>query len=188
MLTGDYTLTFSDGAKVVHYRINKMDDGNVNIGPARNFKTIQGLVTHYKDRADGIACRLTTTVPRAHSKVMVVTREAEKKWELKRSEIDMGRMLGSGNFGDVWEGMYHKQKVAIKTIKEGAMDVHEFMMEAHVMKKLVHPNLVRLIGICTEQMPMYIVTEFLPNGDLLTYMRRSGARALFLVFVGCFFF
>ncbi len=176
---GDYTLTFSDGSKVVHYRINKTEEG-VNIGPSRSFPTIQILVQHYRERSDGIACRLSQTVPRAHSKVMVTSRDDAKRWEIKRSEIEVGRMLGSGNFGDVHEGVYKKQRIAIKTVKEGMMDPAEFLLEAHVMKRLVHPNLVRLVGVCTERMPMFIITEFLPNGDLLSYMRKPSARACFL--------
>ncbi|XP_034161685.1 tyrosine-protein kinase BTK isoform X3 [Pangasianodon hypophthalmus] len=39
--------------------------------------------------------------------------------------------------------------------------------------KLHHENLVQLYGVCTKQRPIYIVTEFLPNGCLLTYLRES---------------
>ena len=87
------------------------------------------------------------------------------------------------------------QTVAIKTIKEESMDTLEFMKEAHVMKKLKsaivasmpptaahplpacsHPNLVKLIGVCSQDLPMYIVQEFVPHGDLLTYLRRASVR------------
>lgn len=35
-----------------------------------------------------------------------------------------------------------------------------------------HPNLVKLIGVCSTELPMYIVQEFVPNGDLLSFLRR----------------
>lgn len=41
------------------------------------------------------------------------------------------------------------------------------------IRKLHHENLVQLYGVCTKQRPIYIVTEFLPNGCLLTYLRES---------------
>lgn len=57
------------------------------------------------------------------------------------------------------------------------MGIEEFMQEAQVMKKLKHPNLVTLIGVCSTDMPMLIVTEFIPHGDMLTYLRRREAKA-----------
>lgn len=40
-------------------------------------------------------------------------------------------------------------------------------------RKLRHQNLVQLYGVCTKQRPIYIVTEFLSNGCLLTYLREG---------------
>lgn len=40
-------------------------------------------------------------------------------------------------------------------------------------RKLRHENLVQLYGVCTKQRPIYIVTEFLSNGCLLTYLREG---------------
>ena len=50
------------------------------------------------------------------------------------------------------------------------------MREAQVMKKMKHPNLVQLIGVCSAVLPMYIVTEMVPHGDMLSYLRRPGAK------------
>lgn len=119
---GDFTLSFTDGSKVVHYRINKVDEG-FNIGPTRNFPTIQDLIAHYRSNADGIACALTDTVPKAHAKAVVISKAAEKRWELKREDLELGKVLGSGNYGDVHEAMWksEKTKVAVKTVKEDSM-------------------------------------------------------------------
>ena len=40
-------------------------------------------------------------------------------------------------------------------------------------RKLRHENLVQLYGVCTKQRPIYIVTEFLSNGCLLSYLREG---------------
>ena len=40
--------------------------------------------------------------------------------------------------------------VAVKTLKEGAMDPTAFLQEANIMKKLRHPKLVALLAICSE--------------------------------------
>lgn len=40
-------------------------------------------------------------------------------------------------------------------------------------RKLCHENLVQLYGVCTKQRPIYIVTEYLANGCLLSYLREN---------------
>jgi serine/threonine protein kinase len=39
------------------------------------------------------------------------------------------------------------------------------------MKELLHKNLVRLYGVCTQDKPILIVTEFMTHGCLLKYLR-----------------
>lgn len=41
------------------------------------------------------------------------------------------------------------------------------------IRNLRHENLVQLYGVCTKKRPIYIVTEFLSNGCLLTYLREG---------------
>lgn len=42
-------------------------------------------------------------------------------------------------------------------------------------RKVSHPKLVRLYGMCTQQSPMYLVFEFLENGCLTEFLRsRKG--------------
>lgn len=50
-------------------------------------------------------------------------------------------------------------------------------------RKLSHSRLVQLYGVCIQQKPLYIVTEFMENGCLLNYLReRKGTlrKALLL--------
>ena len=45
-----------------------------------------------------------------------------------------------------------------------------------LIRKLSHSRLVQLYGVCVQQKPLYIVTEFMENGCLLSYLReRRGA-------------
>lgn len=41
-----------------------------------------------------------------------------------------------------------------------------------VNRKLSHPKLVQLYGVCIQHKPLYIVTEFMENGCLLNYLRQ----------------
>lgn len=172
---GDYTLSLMDSGKIVHYRINESDKG-IGIGPSKLFPTVQEMIEYYKKKADGICCMLTATIPKAHAKPMIISKENKAKWELKRSDIVLGKLLGAGNFGEVYEGHCKGEHVAIKCIKDVAMELNEFIQEGHVMKCLLHPNIVRLLGVVFVDFPMYIVLEMCPKGDLLSYIRRREAR------------
>lgn len=59
----------------------------------------------------------------------------------------------------------------------------EFMKEAALMKVLKHDNLLHLLGVCTLQKPFFIITEYMPLGNLLEYIRfvfLAVYRAIFL--------
>jgi len=50
--------------------------------------------------------------------------------------------------------------------------VESFFEEASVMKKIKHSHLVQLFGVCTQQIPYFIITEFMEKGNLLDYLRE----------------
>lgn len=68
--------------------------------------------------------------------------------------------------------------VAIKTLKSGTMTPKAFLEEAGIMKQCDHPNLVKLYAVCSTEEPIYIVTEYMCNGNLLEYLRHSSATSL----------
>ena len=41
------------------------------------------------------------------------------------------------------------------------------------MKQCDHANLVKLYAVCTTEEPFYIITEYMPNGALLGYLRNE---------------
>lgn len=46
------------------------------------------------------------------------------QWEIERSSIKLLKKLGSGQFGDVWEGLWNNTTtVAVKTLKPGRPDL-----------------------------------------------------------------
>ena len=58
-------------------------------------------------------------------------------------------------------------------MKAGTMSPEKFLEEAEVMKTLRHPRLVTLYAVCTQDEPIYIVTELMPGGSLLTLLRNA---------------
>ncbi|XP_046567898.1 tyrosine-protein kinase FRK-like [Haliotis rubra] len=94
--------------------------------------------------------------------------------EVRRNDIRLGKMLGEGHFGEVWEGQLHdKMPVAVKVLKEGSMTKESFMSEARIMNKLRHRRLVQLLAVCTEREQTLIVMEFLAKGPLLSYLKGN---------------
>uniref|UniRef100_A0A8D3EFG0 non-specific protein-tyrosine kinase n=1 Tax=Scophthalmus maximus TaxID=52904 RepID=A0A8D3EFG0_SCOMX len=91
--------------------------------------------------------------------------------------IVLGRILGEGFFGEVYDGVYKKSNgerinVAVKTCKDCSPDVMEkFMSEAVIMKNLEHPHIVKLIGIIEED-PVWIVMELYQCGELGNYLTQ----------------
>ena len=47
-------------------------------------------------------------------------------------------------------------------------------MQLVLPRKLCHPKLVQLYGVCLQQRPLLIVSEFMENGCLLNFLRQTG--------------
>ena len=105
------------------------------------------------------------------------------KYKIDRSEFEVGKMLGSGNFGSVYEGiakgLLHpgsKAKVAIKTVHDPSDHKQSYTLncEIKVMANLDHhPNLVNMVGSCTSQIDdgkIWLLLEFCSHGDLKSFL------------------
>lgn len=78
--------------------------------------------------------------------------------------------------------------VAVKTLPEMSTSQAEFdfLMEALIMSKFNHPNIVHFIGVCFDKHPRFIVLELLAGGDLKNFLRESRpkpVRSYFDVFI-----
>uniref|UniRef100_A0A8C6VV44 non-specific protein-tyrosine kinase n=1 Tax=Nothobranchius furzeri TaxID=105023 RepID=A0A8C6VV44_NOTFU len=101
----------------------------------------------------------------------------DKKWILNHEDVVLGELLGKGNFGEVFKGTLLRDKmlVAVKTCKEDLPPELKirFLSEARILKQYDHPNIVKLIGVCTQRQPIYIVMELIPGGDFLSFLRKK---------------
>ncbi|XP_054728976.1 protein sevenless [Anastrepha obliqua] len=99
--------------------------------------------------------------------------------QLHWNQITILNFLGSGAFGEVYEGLIKHQncdqqeKVAIKSLRKGASEFAELLQEAQLMSNFKHENIVRLIGICFDTESISVVMEHMEGGDLLRYLRDS---------------
>ncbi|KAM6959777.1 tyrosine-protein kinase Tec isoform 2-T2 [Tautogolabrus adspersus] len=144
------------------------------------FSSIPDLIEYHKHNAAGLVARLRYPVRKQDKSAPSTAGFSYDKWEINPSELTFMKEVGSGQFGLVRLGKWRAQhKVAIKAIREGAMYEEDFIEEAKVMMKLSHPKLVQLYGVCSQQRPIYIVTEFMELGCLLNFLRaRRGSFSL----------
>ncbi|KAJ4773990.1 U-box domain-containing protein kinase family protein [Rhynchospora pubera] len=83
------------------------------------------------------------------------------------------RKIGEGGFGCVYKGFLRNTLVAIKKLHlQSLQDRSNFEQEIVILSKLRHPNLVTLIGACSEASAL--VYEYLPNGNLEDRLMCTG--------------
>ncbi|XP_078697641.1 ephrin type-B receptor 3-like isoform X3 [Branchiostoma floridae x Branchiostoma belcheri] len=103
--------------------------------------------------------------------------------ELEPSCLTIEQVIGGGEFGDVCKGRLKMGKgqyldVAIKTLKAGSNDKMkgDFLTEASIMGQFTDPNVIKLQGVITKSRPVMIVTEYMENGSLDTFLRKHDGR------------
>lgn len=102
------------------------------------------------------------------------------KGSLKRHDEDKGKKQeeksGAGGSGPT--GLSEKSKsrcyVAVKKMKGNATKAmtEEFVLEAKLMRQLVHPNIVTVYGVAPSEEPLMIVLELAANGCLKSYVAK----------------
>lgn len=94
-----------------------------------------------------------------------------------------GCLCAAGEFGEVCRGRLKipgkkENYVAIKTLKGGYTDKQrrDFLSEASIMGQFQHPNIIHLEGVITASCPVMILTEFMENGALDSFLRVSATQ------------
>jgi len=91
-------------------------------------------------------------------------------WQLERA-LQLSLLTYTGKWNRTVD-------VAVKTLKQEAMSTEAFLEEAEIMHKLRHRKLVLLMGVCTQEEPIYIITELMSNGALLEYLRNDAGQTV----------
>lgn len=129
--------------------------------------------------------------PAARPTIADVVAELEatltSSWEVSRARLTPIQTLGAGQSGTVTKmatSLFCEPGetvfVAVKALTEQPSPVAsaEFLAEIEWMKRLQHPNLVSLLGVCTREEPMYIVLEYLAGGSLDDWLEANSAKLL----------
>ncbi|XP_045167311.2 plexin-A1-like isoform X2 [Mercenaria mercenaria] len=102
---------------------------------------------------------------------------------ISRRKLDIGDILGKGNFGVTYKATYSEtdeeipKDVAVKTLQGSQTDsesVSQFLTNVSQLRNLQHPGIMPIIGACiTVSSDPMIVIPFSQNGDLKSYVRDS---------------
>lgn len=127
---------------------------------------------------------------------LMETLDGADRLEIPETALTKLSRLGGGQFGEVLSMILRKPGavqpafVAVKMLKyaitaSSAEDDPsiaatakrrraDFLAEAELMKRMRHPNLVRLVGIVTASEPLMMILEYLPGGALDVWMYYNG--------------
>ncbi|XP_028650641.1 ephrin type-B receptor 1 isoform X1 [Erpetoichthys calabaricus] len=111
--------------------------------------------------------------------------------EIDVSCVKIEEVIGAGEFGEVYKGRLklpgkREIYVAIKTLKAGYSEKQrrDFLSEASIMGQFDHPNIIRLEGVVTKSRPVMIITEFMENGALDSFLRQNDGQFTVIQLVG----
>uniref|UniRef100_A0A667ZYS4 receptor protein-tyrosine kinase n=1 Tax=Myripristis murdjan TaxID=586833 RepID=A0A667ZYS4_9TELE len=111
--------------------------------------------------------------------------------EIDASFVKIEEVIGAGEFGEVCRGRLRvpgrkENYVAIKTLKGGYTDKQrrDFLSEASIMGQFQHPNIIHLEGVITTSCPVMILTEFMENGALDSFLRMNDGQFTTIQLVG----
>ena len=101
------------------------------------------------------------------------------------------KLLGKGSFGSVYEAenIIFRNRVAMKIINKSDtdMDEKEILNEIDILKKLSHPNIVKIFEFYITKAHYYIVTEYCKDGELFSYIKNKySERQLAVLFYQIF--
>ncbi|MAU10137.1 MAG: hypothetical protein CL607_09970 [Anaerolineaceae bacterium] len=94
-------------------------------------------------------------------------------------------ILGTGGMGTVYLGVDTQtgQQVAIKqllgsVVRDRPETLERFAREAEALRRLDHPNIVKVLASVNQPPDHYIVMEYVPGGNLRDYLDEYGALPL----------
>lgn len=92
--------------------------------------------------------------------------------EINIAAFKIKRKVTEGKSGEFWEAVStaDNSKVVIKYPK--VQDKFK-LKEITALTKISHPNVIKLIGISTIKSPIALITEYIDNGNLLTFLRSN---------------
>ncbi|XP_024164961.1 serine/threonine-protein kinase STY46 isoform X1 [Rosa chinensis] len=200
----EITISTNDKPKLLSELTSLLSDIGLNIQEAHAFSTTDGYSLDVFV-VDGWECEETERLRQALAKELLwsenpcldynvispvlgqdtgmkvigdhVSTSSEEKdiWEIEASLLTYERKIASGSNGDLYQGTFCGQDVAIKVLSTERLNetMREFTQEVAIMRKVRHKNVVQFIGACTKPPNLCIVTEFLSGGSMYDFLHKQ---------------
>lgn len=109
--------------------------------------------------------------------------------EYARNGLQFCEDLRSGAFGPIF--MAHapgisgrsttvavSSFVVVKALRSDASDEarRDFIRIGELLSRLVHPNIIRLLGVCLSASPLCLIVEYMPGRDLCEFLHESAPQ------------
>lgn len=104
----------------------------------------------------------------------------DSKYEFPRNKLLIDKVINEGVFNRIYVAHVNvhqrklKRTVAVKTLKTKYTDADlvNLLCEIEIMKMIgTHPNIINLIGCCSQTMPLFMIIEYAAHGNLRDYLR-----------------
>lgn len=93
------------------------------------------------------------------------------------TEVQLYDKIGEGSYAEVFVGVWRETLVAVKqNISKNPKHEESFLKEIEILSKLKHPNVLLFIGACKTEDGLVLVTEYMENGDLYSYLRDVSVK------------
>lgn len=141
---------------------------NVEMKPP-NLTVIDGGVTRHIERK-------SATVEVAQK---IVKKTSTSMREQQIGKYRLLKTIGKGNFARVMLARHilTSNEVAIKIIDKTQLNpnsLEKLFREVSIMKLLQHPNIVKLYEVIETDKTLYLVMEYVNNGEVFEYLVKNG--------------
>jgi len=132
------------------------------------------------DVQQGLPTMLQTASVRSGFKADAISRGqliVENPGDVRKLYDIEASKLGEGTYGSVSRGKHRGTGVqrAIKTLSKGHQkNIERFKQEIAIMKKLDHPNIIKLFETFEDSRNMYLVMELCSGGELFDRIIEAG--------------
>ncbi|XP_070613404.1 leukocyte tyrosine kinase receptor isoform X1 [Erythrolamprus reginae] len=162
--------------------------GSLSIVYHRKKKMLEGTRAHLQNPDYNLSKIRTSTIMTDYNPNYSFAGKTATLSELKeipRKNISLLQELGHGAFGEVYQGTVvgitgdsSPLQVAIKTLPEisSEQDEMDFLMEALIISKFSHQNIVQCIGVSLQTLPRFIFLELMTGGDMKSFLRQNRPR------------
>ena len=113
--------------------------------------------------------------------------EASEEYRIDMSKLFFGLRFAHGLYSRLYHGKYEDKAVAVKLITVpdddengclGARLEKQFTKEVTLLSRLSHPNVIKFVGAYKDPPVYCVLTEYLPEGSLRSFLHKPENRSL----------